>query len=897
MAIQRRVNWISQQRVDVPDMRAIESAASNDMDQLIQAMITGTSQGYFLRGFEIAMAGAIGGAASGLQMLVDPGAVLHISSSQSGTVYMVPAGTLPQQLNSATNNIVDGAFAPSAINYVSLEYERFVDDTTASQVYIWNPTTKNETTKNSPRAQILRYRFKITTATPLSNYLPIAVVTTDSGNNVTSITDARWDLFRLGTGGASPNPFYKYPWTAQTEGRTENPSTSTSNTVNPFRGGDKMLGNFKDWMNAVMTSLQEIKGTTYWYSLSSSGSLESLRQDLGNTVITGKGFIAHGKLPNGTATQAGQLNWDEDIKIKVIGSALTYTLDANPTGADIVLADDEVAYITLIRGLEVTPNLVFTNGSNTVSSVGAVAWTTDLAPGDYIRLGSDTDSGYYEIDTVDSLTQVTLVVNFAGTSTGATGTKAKYAFGSYQTAATPSTNRHIYITTREAAPQGENFFWLFLRTDNAGTTPKVYIKFLGSELDEGETEEISDNKSRETLLYIGAPLESSSEPQYVSALNPGSIEEITSITLPAAAAITSNQYFFINSSGDSRRYFVWFNKNGTGVEPNPSFYNSPIPVVISTGMTATQVATAVHNALEATYYNDFDVTQAGAVLTVANTSAGATTDASNFNVGSLTITTTQQGSGVGNYAIIDGENLTLSIKRLDQAIANLNGSLDDPSYDENVDIVASGATPPTSLTGPVTSGTVLTLPLNTRLGNAVQKYTVGNGVLQIYLNGQYQRVGVDWAEVGTSGSQSSTFQILRGLVVGDALDLRITLGGSGGGGGGIGPAGPTGPAGPPGVDAAGGPVNISTKVANYTVQLSDTVILANCSGGSRLYTLPSALSASGRIFYFKKIDATANAMTIQANGSELIDFANTQSTTTQGESFTIVSDGAQWWII
>ena len=69
MAVQRRVNWISQQRVDVPDVRSIESAASNDFDQLIQAFVTGVSQGYVLRGFEISMTGAIGGAASGLNMI------------------------------------------------------------------------------------------------------------------------------------------------------------------------------------------------------------------------------------------------------------------------------------------------------------------------------------------------------------------------------------------------------------------------------------------------------------------------------------------------------------------------------------------------------------------------------------------------------------------------------------------------------------------------------------------------------------------------------------------------------------------------------------------------------------------------------------------------------------
>ncbi|CAK9253120.1 unnamed protein product [Sphagnum jensenii] len=157
MAVQRRVNWISQQRVDVPDMRSVESSASNDFDQLIQAFVTNTTQGYFVRGFNILMAGAIGGAANGLQLVVDPGAILHIKASQSGTVLMVPTGTPAQVLNAATNTAVSGAFSPSAVNYVTLDYIRYIDPATSAQVYIWNPTSNTETTLNAPRAQILEY--------------------------------------------------------------------------------------------------------------------------------------------------------------------------------------------------------------------------------------------------------------------------------------------------------------------------------------------------------------------------------------------------------------------------------------------------------------------------------------------------------------------------------------------------------------------------------------------------------------------------------------------------------------------------------------------------------------------------------------------------------------------
>jgi len=63
-------------RVDVPMMRSIESSASNDFDQLIQCFVLGTTQSYIVRGFYILMAAAIGGAASSLQLHVDPGAVL-----------------------------------------------------------------------------------------------------------------------------------------------------------------------------------------------------------------------------------------------------------------------------------------------------------------------------------------------------------------------------------------------------------------------------------------------------------------------------------------------------------------------------------------------------------------------------------------------------------------------------------------------------------------------------------------------------------------------------------------------------------------------------------------------------------------------------------------------------
>lgn len=1157
MAVQRRVNWISQQRVDVPDMRSVESAASNDWDQSVQAFVTNVTQGYILRGFEISMTGAIGGASSNLQMIMDPGSnpssVMHILASQSGTILMVPPGTPAQQLNSSINPNVSGAFSPNSLNYVGLDYIRFIDPTTDAQVYLWDPTTQSETTLTAPRAQILQYVINVSTTSWASNFLPVAIVQTDASNNVVSITDCRWLLFRLGTGGADPNPFYQYPWNAQPEGRTENPPTSSSNSVNPFEGGDKMLYSLKDWMNAIMTSLLEIKGTTYWYSGSSGGgpnpnpgSLLKLREDALNTITAGQGTISHGVLPNndpvlvttgtiasgsnqltalastaglangqyifasgvptGTTitnisgstvtmsnnaafnassetisfysptvvTSPGQINWSDPIFLKVIGSSLSYEIAANPTSADILLADDQVAYIVLGRDLPVTPNLFYTYNSGpmttTVTSIGAITWTTNLLAGDYVRAAADPDSDYTVIQSVDSPTQVTLTGNYVPASQTAAGSPSVYALGSYSAVASPSSPRNIFIASRASVPVGQNTFWLFAREDVGGVVPTVYVHFLGQELQYGDSNQIDDGVPKQLLQYIGSPSESTSKPNYTSALVPGSVPEITSILSAAASAITTSQYFYINSAGNARKYYVWFKKDGSGVDPAPQADRIGVEVDITTGETDAQVATLIAAALNGLFYPDFTTSVSTNTITVTNNSAGETDPAVNVNVGSpFAVTVTQNGTGVGNNVINDGDNLTLAIKKLDEAIGSILANADNPNYDEALSVVTGAPANSNQITGPISPGTNITLPDNSREGELAQLYTVGKGSLMLFLNGQYldlnpsssvsgafasygmtggdtsyfnlvtgaveyavqftpsatvaltdvkfklvanvafgcvgnlfstvqsnsggqpsgtilgtssnvaassvagtvqivdfnyptpvtlnagtpywfiltgdgtyfgganhvnlhgptafalpdpmsfyngtswaslsstvsfeldgtSAVGpFDWTEVGAANTLSSQIQINRALVVGDILTFRINTGsgGGGGGGGGIGPQGPPGVQGPPGANATGGPVNIMTYSTSMGVSTSQNVLLMNCASGAITLTMPVPSSAAGRIWFIKKVDATANALTLIVSGGANIDSASSQSTTVQNYAWTIICDGTQYWL-
>lgn len=505
VAIRRSQNWINQQRVDVPHLRSIESAVRNDFDELFTALVTGESQSYVIRGMELEMAGSIGASANGLQLVVANSSILHGKSDEAGTFFNVATGTPNQVLSATTNTKVDGAFTPAALNYVSIEFVRQVDDTTTSQVYLWNPTTNTEITKTLPLAETLDYKIVISSSNFGANVLPIAIVETDSSNNVLSIQDRRPQLFSTGTAGsATPDPFYEYGWA---EGRTPNFWSSSSSSTSPFQGGDKQIQNFKDNDLAIKTEIKLMKGTQYWSSPNIGGSISGLRYDLGNTILTGRGSISH------DAGDPGLVNWDEDIFLTVLSTRLKYKLEANDATTDINLDDKQVAYIKIIRNVNIIPQLIFTNGADEVTSVGAIAWTSNLEAGDFIKVASEEDTSYYQILSIDSASQVTLTENFGGTSTGILGTDAKYAWGNYRTDAAPSTDRHIKVANVEDMPFDADTFWLFFRDDNSGIS-RIYLRFLNAELKQGETITIADQVPAAVLAYMGSSSDVDADPNY-----------------------------------------------------------------------------------------------------------------------------------------------------------------------------------------------------------------------------------------------------------------------------------------------------------------------------------------------------------------------------------------------
>ena len=82
------------------------------------------------------------------------------------------------------------------------------------------------------------------------------------------------------------------------------------------------------------------------------------------------------------------------------------------------------------------------------------------------------------------------------------------------------------------------------------------------------------------------------------------------------------------------------------------------------------------------------------------------------------------------------------------------------------------------------------------------------------------------------------------------------------------------------------------------MQDSDRNQIVDASGGAVVATLPAAETAEPHLYGVKKVDATANTVTVQAAGSDTIDGAASYVLTVQYQAISLISDRASsWWIM
>ena len=87
------------------------------------------------------------------------------------------------------------------------------------------------------------------------------------------------------------------------------------------------------------------------------------------------------------------------------------------------------------------------------------------------------------------------------------------------------------------------------------------------------------------------------------------------------------------------------------------------------------------------------------------------------------------------------------------------------------------------------------------------------------------------------------------------------------------------------------------KTGAYTLAATDGTVTGNASGGAFSLTLPTSVGATGRVYTLKKIDSSANVVTVATTLSQTIDGTTTRALSLQYDAITVQSDGANWFII
>jgi hypothetical protein len=98
-----------------------------------------------------------------------------------------------------------------------------------------------------------------------------------------------------------------------------------------------------------------------------------------------------------------------------------------------------------------------------------------------------------------------------------------------------------------------------------------------------------------------------------------------------------------------------------------------------------------------------------------------------------------------------------------------------------------------------------------------------------------------------------------------------------------------------GSGAGGGASTITAVSGNYSILLTDSVLLVTCSSADLTLTLPTP--TSGQMFYVKKLDSSIYKVIVSKNASETIDGRSTIEIYNQYDSIQLVSNGTNWFLL
>lgn len=728
MAVLSRVSFSSQQRLDLQHVIAEQSFQAADFRYLL-SMFNGLDKNYVVRGLEI-------GSTSSLAVNVTVANAMIMAPLDGATSFYVGLpDDAPLSILLPQNTTV----------FVEAYFERTSDHpvTTAQ----WDPgaiTSQNpdgtEFTSSVNFEEYVNLHLRYNTGGFTESAIKIAKVKTDAAS-VTNIVDARESFYRLATGGSSPDLSYRYPWsTSRGEATGDSPSALGQSTVdNPYYSqdqigacNDKAITSLKQWMDAMMTALAEVKGTPYWYSTVSQfvGKILFFDSINGSSCVPKAGLTLGwepttrtvstvGDDPMSWAFNAGRLMWN--LGGTFVAGTRQYDnplidLDLPAAPSDMVLAL-QMERETLPATANDASVKWFMQGLGAYNQSQSVAGSTNdftgVAVGDYIR--KYTDSYFKYIKVIGLFDGTTMdFTDGAIAGSGITGLYVEEVLG-----VTASEEKYRWF--RANYSQDDLFYThtdpTFFSNGSlllAGDTPDMY--FMGRRKGESFDWRTDLLPGREDML--------------VGLNNTGG-------TLIRGTTVT------LNALGE----FV---------------IGSAIDVASCEGTVG-----VVYLDIPDGAYGYAQTAGVTFVLTTVDLTPGGETYLSP-SVPGYTQPTPAMTTGQADFSMgpaVSADHILLR-PCLRGAIGNV--------YEEPVLVVSGVAANDNEIAGPVVIDTQITLPLDSRNFDTARIYPYGSALLQVYLNGQILDNGNDYIEVGP-GPTSTKIQIKIPLVVDDELTFRIDL--------------------------------------------------------------------------------------------------------------------------
>jgi hypothetical protein len=92
-------------------------------------------------------------------------------------------------------------------------------------------------------------------------------------------------------------------------------------------------------------------------------------------------------------------------------------------------------------------------------------------------------------------------------------------------------------------------------------------------------------------------------------------------------------------------------------------------------------------------------------------------------------------------------------------------------------------------------------------------------------------------------------------------------------------------------------ISVPAIAGDITLTLENSTVLCDATSGAFTVTLPDVLEFTGVVFTIKKINTSANDVTVDGDGANVESLSTWVLTGADYPSITIQSDGTEWWIL